>query len=793
LDAQELYEVRLDQVWQRVEALPFVVCKASSGESFRVRHTKRSDDAEKTILRQLGFDESDLSAPVVETHQPWELQVHDVAGPEDWAKKRMEQGLGPHELSTFYDDDGPTTTLKARRKARLDAAKAAEPVKVPKWKGVFDRRGKNNNTKGTEKRKGVNSNVLNFLDGGAKEKEQKDGLVALALTPRPTSAERSAIYTAVLAANREACNEHSARSAHDEAKRAAREATDVYRNSMQHPGRNPVGTTFRLRLAVNDMHSERPFFLMPQLGRDRFVRASVAMEKVLVLEKPPWHIDHSIFAPRKAESDAKAYLDNRLVKTKRLATDWARACSKQKFKKVVMSADADASTEEDLKAELDEVRAAFERNYDTLFCGFNYFCMSGSDIGEDAYSLGFNQWSAFLADCEIPEPDSKLCRASDLDTAFIVTNFEEDKKSEMNQENDDRALMGFEFLEIIVRVAVAKYIKSGKCGDVSEAVEILCTECIAPNLCPEAVLIPNAFREQRLYFEEIAEVYEEHEDFLKALYQFYANYSGQKMMQMEGFILFCEQCALLGPKTGVSKREAKLIYAWSQMQVSDEIKKRQKLISLSFVDFLEALGRMAELISPPTEERLEEYFHATNPAGTLTPIWEYFQECPEEDAEETRRASTEFTAPKTRPLRVKIEGLLEMMVTQLKNNYGVKQAFDDPREMGGVFGNEPIPRESMNARQPRESESIGQAPRESQASSVAASIPGASSPTKPALRLSGSWSPPPELKAAIAKGSESGEEYTPDEIFNLCLKFHYKKEESMLTRKIQALAKTIRV
>ena len=39
-----------------------------------------------------------------------------------------------------------------------------------------------------------------------------------------------------------------------------------------------------------------------------------------------------------------------------------------------------------------------------------------------------------------------------------------------NKENDDRKLMGFEFLEILTRVAVAKYIKSQPpaCADVSE-------------------------------------------------------------------------------------------------------------------------------------------------------------------------------------------------------------------------------------------------------------------------------------------------------------------------------------
>jgi hypothetical protein len=251
-------------------------------------------------------------------------------------------------------------------------------------------------------------------------------------------------------------------------------------------------------------------------------------------------------------------------------------------------------TEEDLKEELEEVRQAFERNYDGLFCAFLYFCMSGSDIGEDAYSMGLNQWTAFLLDCEIPDNSTKDCRASDLDTIFIVTNFEEDKGSDMNKENDDRALMGFEFLEIIVRVAVAKYIKSKEVDDVSEAVEVLCKQCIIPNLCPEAVIVPNEFRTNKLYFEEIAEVFEDHEPFLRAVYSFYAFLHGAKLMQMEGWIAMCEACGLLGDadsKTGVSKREAKLIYAWSQMQVSDEIKKRTKMISLTFVDFLEAIAR----------------------------------------------------------------------------------------------------------------------------------------------------------------------------------------------------------
>ena len=66
----------------------------------------------------------------------------------------------------------------------------------------------------------------------------------------------------------------------------------------------------------------------------------------------------------------------------------------------------------------------------------------------------------------------------------------------------------------------------------------------------------------------------------------------------------CQPAPLqLGPKTGISKREAKLIFGWSQMVSSDEIKKRTKMISITFEDFLDALGRTADLLSPPTVRR----------------------------------------------------------------------------------------------------------------------------------------------------------------------------------------------
>ena len=53
-----------------------------------------------------------------------------------------------------------------------------------------------------------------------------------------------------------------------------------------------------------------------------------------------------------------------------------------------------------------------------------------------------------------------LCRQGDIDTLFIVANLKEgDKTALKNKLNPERSLSMFDFLDIIVRIAVAKYTK----------------------------------------------------------------------------------------------------------------------------------------------------------------------------------------------------------------------------------------------------------------------------------------------------------------------------------------------
>ena len=115
-----------------------------------------------------------------------------------------------------------------------------------------------------------------------------------------------------------------------------------------------------------------------------------------------------------------------------------------------------------------------------IFSVYAYYCGTGEAV-ETAmgFVMGIAEYNNFLRDCEIPDEDSRHCRTSDLDTIFISTNFEDkpakfSEQAMVNANNVDRALMRFEFLQALVRLAIAKKLKAAgrRKGDISEALRL---------------------------------------------------------------------------------------------------------------------------------------------------------------------------------------------------------------------------------------------------------------------------------------------------------------------------------
>ena len=82
--------------------------------------------------------------------------------------------------------------------------------------------------------------------------------------------------------------------------------------------------------------------------------------------------------------------------------------------------------------------------------------------------LDFSNW---CSECGIL--DKKVTSAT-VDNAFVATNFEEEDLDD----NPNRELCRYEFLEILVRLADKKYKETKKVKTYAEALEKLLHECI---------------------------------------------------------------------------------------------------------------------------------------------------------------------------------------------------------------------------------------------------------------------------------------------------------------------------
>ncbi len=95
---------------------------------------------------------------------------------------------------------------------------------------------------------------------------------------------------------------------------------------------------------------------------------------------------------------------------------------------------------------------------------------------------------------------------------------------------------------------------------------------------------------------------------LKALYSRYRlKPSGgglrTKMLKLDGWLQLCTDAHLVDGQ--FTLQDASLAFLWSRMYVMDEIKDYQRYTSLTFTDFLEALGRVADMKNLPLDSDLD--------------------------------------------------------------------------------------------------------------------------------------------------------------------------------------------
>ena len=174
---------------------------------------------------------------------------------------------------------------------------------------------------------------------------------------------------------------------------------------------------------------------------------------IQVSDRPPWQLETSIFKARKQESEGKAFVHAKRMAERMVGVDWgARLCSKEKFTAAILREWGKDGTSADER--LQKLGEAVEKHYGIILRVFDFYCSLGS---ASPYQMSLNAFSSFCEESAITDNESQYCRKSDLDTLFIIAkSFSTEKGSKLDKVKDANCLMRFEFIEALVRIAVAK-------------------------------------------------------------------------------------------------------------------------------------------------------------------------------------------------------------------------------------------------------------------------------------------------------------------------------------------------
>ena len=175
---------------------------------------------------------------------------------------------------------------------------------------------------------------------------------------------------------------------------------------------------------------------------------------------------------------------------------------------------------------------------------FDFYAAASYGSG-DIFNIDLPSYQLLVEQCHlaIAGPGSP-CNKGRLDQIFILVNADPDGTND--EYNHKRALNRYEFLQVLVRVAVARFINTGKTADVSEALQRLFNADLDPHIDPVALQDSNVFRRAYCYTEGVDGALRAHEKSLRALFEAYAaqeTAAAQQRLARRSMLSYEEWCA----------------------------------------------------------------------------------------------------------------------------------------------------------------------------------------------------------------------------------------------------------
>ncbi|CAD8082483.1 unnamed protein product [Paramecium sonneborni] len=273
-----------------------------------------------------------------------------------------------------------------------------------------------------------------------------------------------------------------------------------------------------------------------------------------------------------------------------------------------------------------KLKEYFRQKYQLIKDIYKYFSSFGYQPPQfDVFCIQFGQFNKILS----PLIDGENLKQSDLESDLVSIKNNVDSKYIYNP---DKAIIRYQFMEVLFRLANDKYIRSGQCKNFADAVYRLLKE-----LEQHYEILDNSqqWRKQRFWTKEVDMILQFKSPFLKKLYDLASDLTNKKWyfklkwISIKEFREFCK----LYTNDILSEKQVTVIFNYSMQTQADEVT-QDRFLRMTFYEFLEALARVAEKISPA-------------PIGEDASVWPVL-------------------ARQTLPLHIKLESILTFIFLKLR-------------------------------------------------------------------------------------------------------------------------------
>lgn len=222
------------------------------------------------------------------------------------------------------------------------------------------------------------------------------------------------------------------------------------------------------------------------------------------------------------------------------------------------------------------------------------FRQYGAAYTSEVWSVGVNAWNQFITDIQVIDEGGEgkdSVAAEDVTNNRVFNRVQADLIFVAACGTGSKTLNRIQFLDAICQVASCKYIRYGDTKKMSEAVGKLCQQQISKYAERD---IETDFRKNKLYNKVADKIYADKKRELLAVFKRYSGKEDKpgeaKTMSLSEYLEMLEAANI---DDEVTERNLKLAFVRSKETSLDENDAKSKHRQLKFVEFLEAVGRIA--------------------------------------------------------------------------------------------------------------------------------------------------------------------------------------------------------